>query len=55
VLPDIRRDIADGGVLSIGSTPTLFINGVRVPSENGLMPPEYFELAINIELAKAGK
>jgi len=55
VLPDIRRDIADGGVLNIGSTPTLFINGVRVPSENGLMPAEYFELAISIELAKAGK
>jgi uncharacterized membrane protein/protein-disulfide isomerase len=55
VLPDMRRDIADGGVLSIGSTPTLFINGIRVPSDNGLMPPEYFELAINIELAKAGK
>ena len=51
-LPDIRRDIADGGALSINSTPTLFINGVRVEQ---LMPPYYFELAIQLELNKAGK
>ena len=49
-LPEIRRDIADGGVLGIESTPTYFINGVRLP--NGLMPAEYFELAIKLELAK---
>jgi protein-disulfide isomerase len=47
-LPDIRRDIADGGVLGINSTPTYFINGVRLPS--GMMPLQYFELAINLEL-----
>ena len=51
-LPEIRRDIADGGALRIGSTPTLFINGVRIEQ---LMPPQYFEMAIQIELNKAGK
>jgi len=51
-LPDIRRDVADGGALSIKSTPTLFINGVRIEQ---LMPPQYFELAIQLELNKAGK
>jgi uncharacterized membrane protein/protein-disulfide isomerase len=51
-LPDIRRDIADGGALSIRSTPTLFINGVRIET---LMPPAYFELAIQLEIDKAGR
>jgi protein-disulfide isomerase len=52
-LPEIRRDIADGAVLNINSTPTYFINGVRLPTEGGLMQPNYFELAINLELQKA--
>lgn len=47
-LPDIRRDIADGGALGINSTPTYFINGVRLPGDR--MPLQYFELAINLEL-----
>jgi hypothetical protein len=52
-LPDIRKDIADGGALSIKSTPTLFINGVRVEQ---ILPPAYFEQAIQLELNKsAGK
>jgi uncharacterized membrane protein/protein-disulfide isomerase len=50
-LPEIRADIADGGVLNINGTPTYFINGVRLPSG---MRPEYFEMAIDIELKKAG-
>jgi protein-disulfide isomerase len=49
-LPEIRSDIADGGVLRIDGTPTYFINGVRVPG----MQPQYFELAITLELEKAG-
>ena len=51
-LADIRRDVADGGVLQIRGTPTLFINGVRVDQ---VMPPAYFEQAITLELKKAGK
>lgn len=53
-LQDIRLDVADGGALKIGSTPTYFINGVRIPSEQGLLPAEYFELAVQIEMKKAG-
>lgn len=50
-LPDIKRDIADGGVLRIDGTPTFFINGIKAP----MLPVEYFELAINLELKKAGQ
>jgi uncharacterized membrane protein/protein-disulfide isomerase len=46
-LPDIRRDIADGGVLGIESTPTYYINGVKLPS--GTMPIPYFELILDLE------
>jgi protein-disulfide isomerase len=48
-LPDIRRDIADGGVLHIEGTPTYFINGVRLDS---MIHPQFFELAIQLELKK---
>jgi hypothetical protein len=51
-LPDIKKDVADGAALRINGTPTLFINGVRVVSR-GLMPAEYFEQAIQLELNKA--
>jgi vitamin-K-epoxide reductase (warfarin-sensitive) len=50
-LPGIRSDIADGGVLGIGSTPTYFVNGVRL---NNTLPTHLLELAINLELQKAG-
>jgi uncharacterized membrane protein len=46
-LPEIRKDIADGGAVGINSTPTYFINGVRLPSG---MRPEYVEMAINLEI-----
>ena len=49
-LPDIKRDVADGGVLGIHATPTFFINGVRLP--DGAIQPEYFELALSLELQK---
>jgi uncharacterized membrane protein/thiol-disulfide isomerase/thioredoxin len=51
-LTEIRRDVADGGVLRINSTPTFFINGVRMP--DGIVPAPYFELAITLELKRAG-
>lgn len=51
-LPDIRRDVADGGVLRITSTPTFFINGVRLPE--GTIAAPYFELALSLELKRAG-
>jgi protein-disulfide isomerase len=51
-LPAIRQDVADGGALNITGTPTYFINGVRLPS--AIIPVEYFRLAIELELEKAG-
>jgi protein-disulfide isomerase/uncharacterized membrane protein len=53
-LPEIRRDVSDGGALKIVGTPTFFINGIRIPNESGTLPPEYFELALQIEMKKAG-
>jgi hypothetical protein len=36
--------------LKINSTPSYFINGVRMP--NGLVAAPYFELAIELELKR---
>jgi uncharacterized membrane protein/protein-disulfide isomerase len=49
----IKKDSADGGALQISSTPTYFINGVRLPTQSWLSP-EFFELAIQLELKRAG-
>jgi uncharacterized membrane protein/protein-disulfide isomerase len=51
VLPGIRQDVADGQALNVHSTPTFFLNGVRLPDSP--MTPAYFEMAINLELEKA--
>jgi uncharacterized membrane protein/protein-disulfide isomerase len=52
VLNQVKSDIALATVLGITRTPTYFINGVRI--EGGL-PPAYFEMALQMELKKAGK
>ncbi|MEO7189639.1 MAG: vitamin K epoxide reductase family protein [Vicinamibacterales bacterium] len=49
-LPEIRKDVADGGVLNIEGTPTFFINGVRLPGAG--LSQENFELAIDLELKR---
>lgn len=53
-LPDVRRDIADGVALQVRGTPTYFVNGVRAvaSAEGNSLPPQYFDLAIQIELKK---
>jgi uncharacterized membrane protein/protein-disulfide isomerase len=51
-LAGIRQDVADGQMLRITGTPTFFINGVRLPASP--IPAAYFEMAISLELAKAG-
>jgi protein-disulfide isomerase len=51
-MKDIQQDIADGAALQIAGTPTYFINGVRIPSAR-LIAPEYFDLAIQLELKRA--
>lgn len=47
----IKKDTADGGALQINSTPTFFINGIKLPTQQWLNP-EYFQLAIEIELKR---
>jgi protein-disulfide isomerase len=46
----VKSDVALGRQLNVKSTPTFFINGVRI--EGGL-PPQYFDQAIAIELKRA--
>ena len=46
----VKGDVALGRQLAIKSTPTFFINGVKI--EGGL-PPQYFEQAIAYELKRA--
>ncbi len=44
----VKGDVALGRQLAVKSTPTFFINGVKV---EGALPPQYFEQAIAYELA----
>lgn len=52
LITSIKGDIALATVLGIKVTPTFFINGVKV---EGALPVPYFELALQLELKKAGK
>ena len=52
VLEEIKADVALGRLLGINSTPTFFVNGVRVV---GALAPQYFDMAIAYELRKAGR
>jgi len=46
----VKGDITFGKELMIKSTPTFFINGVKI---EGALPPQYFQQAIEYELAHA--
>lgn len=50
VIRDVQRDVAAGGALRVTSTPTYFINGVRIAGQ--LIPPDWFRRAIELELQK---
>ena len=49
-LEQVKADAAYGRQLGIGSTPTFFINGVKL---DGMLPPVYFDQAIAYELERA--
>jgi hypothetical protein len=49
-LGEIRADVGLARLLTVGQTPTFFVNGVKLPS----IAPEAVDLAIEIELKKAG-
>ena len=46
----VKGDIAFGHTLQVNATPTMFINGVKIP---GVLRPEYYEQAIALELKRA--
>lgn len=50
VVEQVKADIALGGLLKVGATPTFFINGVKV--EGGLQP-QFFDALIAYELRKS--
>jgi len=62
VLNQVKSDIALASILVIQRTPTFFI-GHREPGKDtvmyvrqeGALPPQYFDLALQYELKKAGK
>jgi uncharacterized membrane protein/protein-disulfide isomerase len=49
-LEQVKSDIALGKQLNVRSTPTFFLNGVKI---EGALPPQYFEQAIAYELQHA--
>jgi uncharacterized membrane protein/protein-disulfide isomerase len=59
-LPAIRQDIADGVALHVGSTPTIYVNGVMVAGTvNGqpipTLAPQYLQIGIEYEIRHAGR
>jgi protein-disulfide isomerase/uncharacterized membrane protein len=49
-LGEVKTDASLGTMLQVGSTPTFFVNGIRIV---GVPPPAYFEAIIELELKKA--
>jgi uncharacterized membrane protein/protein-disulfide isomerase len=55
VLPDIKRDVADGISVQVDVTPTYYVNGVKAMTPTkAWLAPEYFDWAIQYEIKKAG-
>ena len=55
LLPDIKRDAADGGALAVAYTPTYYINGVKAQYPGGgFLVVQHFEYALQYQLKKAG-
>jgi uncharacterized membrane protein/protein-disulfide isomerase len=52
LITTVKGDIALASILGVRQTPTFYINGVKV---EGAMGVPYFELALQLELKKAGK
>jgi protein-disulfide isomerase len=46
----VKSDVGLGRQLGVKSTPTFFINGIKI---EGALPPQYFEQAIAYELQRS--
>jgi uncharacterized membrane protein/predicted DsbA family dithiol-disulfide isomerase len=49
-IADVKGDIAFGHTLAVSATPTMFINGVKIP---GVLAPQFYDQAIAFELQRA--
>jgi uncharacterized membrane protein/protein-disulfide isomerase len=49
-MEEVKADAAAGTALGVGRTPTFFVNGRRI---EGGMPPQYFEVVLELELKRA--
>ena len=47
----MKADARMGGILGVNSTPTFFLNGRKLPP--GVVPPEYIDALITLELQRA--
>lgn len=53
VIKDVAAEVELGRRLEVGGTPTVFVNGVLArTADNGLFPPQLFEMALRAELKK---
>jgi protein-disulfide isomerase len=50
-LEEVKADARMGGLLGVTSTPTFFLNGRKLPP--GVVPPEYLDALITLELQRA--
>ena len=50
-IQEVKTDAALGSSLQVGSTPSFFVNGRRLPG--GGLSPQYFEALIELELKRA--
>ncbi len=50
-LQAVRADVEQGAKLGVNSTPTIYINGRKIPG--GGLPPAYYDAIIEMELKNA--
>lgn len=50
-LEEVKADARMGGLLGVSSTPTFFLDGRKLPP--GVVPPEYIDALITVELQRA--
>jgi hypothetical protein len=55
LIPEVKKDVADGAALHVSFTPTYYVNGVKAQTpDGGSLAPQYIDWAIQYELRRAG-